>query len=162
MDPRIWPSKSRYTFVLLIMWRDNCYIDFGKNNLAKVRMTQSAVRVVVGVLWHINICRLFNAKSTFLQIVLFQTIRYTVQLLNIFLLQSIKFIQTVLIRVIQFSINTDFVYTQSNVKTVLYWTIQFSVSRVSMSKTVPFQTIQFSISTEFKCKYISIVKNISI
>ena len=30
-----------------------------------------------------------------------------------------------------------------------------------MSKTVQFQTIQFSISTQFKCKYILIVKNIS-
>ena len=50
--------------------------------------------------------------------------------------------------VIQFSINTDFVYTQLNVKT-----IQFSGSKVSMSKTVPFQTIQLSISTQFKCKY---------
>ena len=38
-------------------------------------------------------------------------------------------------------------------KSVLFQTIQFSVSTVSMSKTVPFQTIQFSISTQFKCKY---------
>ena len=60
---------------------------------------------------------------------------------------------TFLIQLIQFSISTDFVYTQSNVKTTLYQTIQFSVSRVSMSKTVPFQTIQFSISSPFKCKY---------
>ena len=44
---------------------------------------------------------------------------------------------------------TDFVYTQLNVKTVLYKTIQFSVSTVSMSKAVLFQTIQFSISTHF-------------
>ena len=43
----------------------------------------------------------------------------------------------------------------------LYVTIQFSVSTVSISKTVQFQTIQFSISTQFKCKYILIVKNIS-
>ena len=35
----------------------------------------------------------------------------------------------------QFSISVDFVYTQSNVKTVLYQTNQFSVSTVSMSKT---------------------------
>ena len=35
--------------------------------------------------------------------------------------------QAVLIRLIQFSISTDFVYTQLNVKTVLYSTIQFSV-----------------------------------
>ena len=45
---------------------------------------------------------------------------------------------------IQFSISTDFVYTQLNVK------------------TVPFQTIQFSIRMQFKCKYSLIVKNISI
>ena len=57
-----------------------------------------------------------------------------------------------LIQLIQFRISTDF-YTQLNAKTALYQTIQFSVSRVSMSKTVPFQTIQFSISMQFKCKY---------
>ena len=60
-----------------------------------------------------------------------------------FLLQAIQFIQTV-----QFIISTDFVYAQLNVKAVLYQTIQFSVSTVSMSKTVPFQTIQFSISIQ--------------
>ena len=43
-----------------------------------------------------------------------------------------QFIQTVLIQLIQFSISIDFVYTELNVKTVLYLTIQFSVSRVSM------------------------------
>ena len=59
-------------------------------------------------------------------------------------------------------ISTDFVYTQLNVKTVLYWTNQFSVSTDSMSKTVTFQTIQFSISTQFQCKYGLIVKHISI
>ena len=31
-----------------------------------------------------------------------------------------------------------------------------------MPKTVPFQTIQLMISTQFKCKYILFVKNISI
>ena len=40
-----------------------------------------------------------------------------------------------------------------NVKTVLYITIQFTLSTVLTSKTVPFQTIQFSINTQFKCKY---------
>ena len=79
-----------------------------------------------------------------------------------FLLQVIQFIQTVLIQLIQFNISTDFVYTQLNVKTVLYWTIQFSASTVSTSKTVPFQTIQFSISIQFKCKCSLIVKKISI
>ena len=34
--------------------------------------------------------------------------------------QGIQFSQAVLIQLIQFSISTDFVYTQLNVKTVLY------------------------------------------
>ena len=55
--------------------------------------------------------------------------------------------------------STDFVYEQLNVKTVLYYAIQFSVSTVSMSKTVSFQTIQFNISMQFKCKYILILKS---
>ena len=46
-----------------------------------------------------------------------------------------------------------FVYTQLNVKKVLYQTIQFSISTVSMSKTVLYQTIQLCISKQFKCKY---------
>ena len=45
---------------------------------------------------------------------------------------------------------------------LLYITIQFSVSTVSMSKTVQFQIIQLSTSTQFKCKYSLIVKIISI
>ena len=44
----------------------------------------------------------------------------------------------------------------------LYITIQISVSTVSMAKTVQFKIIQFSINTQFKCKYILIVENISI
>ena len=35
------------------------------------------VGLVVWVLWHINLCRLFNAKSIFIQIVLFQTIQFS-------------------------------------------------------------------------------------
>ena len=57
-----------------------------------------------------------------------------------------------MIQTIQFSISIDLVYTQLNVKTVIYQTIQFSVITVSMSKTVPFQTIQFNISTQFNCQ----------
>ena len=79
-----------------------------------------------------------------------------------FLFQAIQVIQTVLIPLILFSINTDFVYTQLSVKTVLYWAIQFRMSTFSMSKTVPFQTIQLSINMLFKCEYSLIVKNISI
>ena len=61
--------------------------------------------------------------------------------------------QLVLLQTIQFSISIDFVYTQLNVKIVLFQKIQFNISTNSMSKTVPFQTIHFSIGTQFKCKY---------
>ena len=47
------------------------------------------------------------------------------------LFQAIQFSQVVLI---QLSISIDFVYTQLNVKTVLYKTNQFRVSTVSISK----------------------------
>ena len=43
-----------------------------------------------------------------------------------------------------------FVYKQLNIKTVLFQTIQFSVStQFQCEKTVQFQTIQFDISTQF-------------
>ena len=42
-----------------------------------------------------------------------------------------------------------FVHTELNVKTVLFQTIKFSASRISMSKTVLLQSIQFRISTQF-------------
>ena len=61
--------------------------------------------------------------------------------------QAIQFSQTVLIQPIQFNISIDFVYTQLNVKIVLFQTIQFKVSTASMSKT-----IQISISTQFNCQ----------
>ena len=35
-------------------------------------------RLVGWVLWYINLCRLFNAKSIFMKIVLFQTIRFCI------------------------------------------------------------------------------------
>ena len=37
-----------------------------------------------------------------------------------FLFQAIQFSQTVLVELIQFSISTDFIYAQLDVKTVLY------------------------------------------
>ena len=49
-------------------------------------------------------------------------------------IQAIQFSLAVLIQLIQFSISADFLYTQLNVKTVLYQTIQYSVNTVSMSK----------------------------
>ena len=62
----------------------------------------------------------------------------------------------------QFNCQKHFYFKLFSLFKQLYVTIQFSVNTVSMSKTVLFRIIQFSISTEFKCKYGSIVKNISI
>ena len=67
--------------------------------------------LVVGVLWHINSFYTNNQ---------FYFNEYTVKLSKTFLFQAIQFSQAVLIPPIQFSISTDFVYTQLNVKTVLY------------------------------------------
>ena len=63
-------------------------------------------KLVDWVLWHINFCRLFNVKSA-----LFQTIQFSM---------STQFVKIVQIQLIKFGINTDFVYTQLNVKPVLY------------------------------------------
>ena len=41
-------------------------------------------------------------------------------IVKIFLFKAIQFSQAILIQLIQFSISIDFVYTQLNVKTVLY------------------------------------------
>ena len=74
-----------------------------------------------------------------MQIVQFQTILLSMgtqfNCEKTFLFQAIKFIHTVLIQLIQFSISIEFLYTQLDVKTVLN------------------QTIQFSISAKFKWKY---------
>ena len=63
---------------------------------------------------------------------------------------------TVLFQTTLFSIGIIFAYTQLNVKSVLFQTIQFSISTASMSKTVPFQTIQFSIQNLFHFKDFSL------
>ena len=65
----------------------------------------------------------------------------------------------VLIQTIQFCISIVFVNTHLDVKTVLFQTIPFNLSTVSMSKTVPFQTIQFYISTQLKYQNSSISSN---
>ena len=51
---------------------------------------------------------------------LFQAIDYKVWSSKMFLFQAILFIQTVLIQLIQFSINVDFFYIRLNIKTVQY------------------------------------------
>ena len=60
---------------------------------------------------------------------------------------------------VQFNKKKRFVYTQLDVKTVQFPTIQFNVSTVSMSKTVLFQTHQFIIRTQFKYQNSSILNN---
>ena len=64
-----------------------------------------------------------------MKVVLFQTIQFSISMQfkckysliwKTFLFQAIQFSQAVLIQLIQFCISTDFVYTQLNVKTVLY------------------------------------------
>ena len=73
------------------------------------------------VLWHINLCRLFNAKSIFIRPRISTQFKCKYSLIvKTFIFQTIQFIQTVLIQLIQICISTDFVYTQLNVKTVLY------------------------------------------
>ena len=47
---------------------------------------------------------------------------------------TVSMTKTVQFQIIQFSISTDFVYTQLHVKKVPCQTIQFSVNTVSMSK----------------------------
>ena len=58
---------------------------------------------------------------------------------KIFLFEAIQFSQTVQIQLIQFSIRIDFVYSQLNVKTVLFQTIQFSISKFQFQKQFYFK-----------------------
>ena len=64
-----------------------------------------------------------------MKIVLFQTIQFRIRakfkckyslIVKTLLFQAIQFSQAVLIQLIRFSISTDFVYSQLNVKTILY------------------------------------------
>ena len=43
----------------------------------KTECSKLEYRLVSWVLWHINLCWLFNAKSIFMKIVLFQTIQFS-------------------------------------------------------------------------------------
>ena len=53
------------------------YVHFRTNTLGK-SMNPLIPPVMVGwVLWHIKLCRLFNAKSIFMQIVLFQPVQFS-------------------------------------------------------------------------------------
>ena len=79
-----------------------------------------------------QLCRLFNAKSIFIQII------------TSISKNSVKHRKIVSFQTIQFSMSTQFKskYSVQFSKTLLFQAIQFS-------QTVLFQTIQFSISTQF-------------
>ena len=65
------------------------------------------------VLLHINLCRLFNAKSIFKQIIgsISSLAQVHSLIVKTFQIQAIQFSQTVVIKLIQFSISIDFLYT---------------------------------------------------
>ena len=69
-----------------------------------------------------------------MKIVLFQTIQFRISTqfkckYSLIVFQEIQFSQEVLIQLIQFSISTGFIYTQLNVKTVLYIKYTFNVKK---------------------------------
>ena len=89
-------------------------------------------RVVVSISYDDNHYTTGTSKSILYKLsVLFQIIQFSmsaVKLSPTVLFQAIQFSQTVLIQLIQLSISRDFIYTQLNVKTQLFQTIQFSIS----------------------------------
>ena len=102
------------------------------------------------VLWHINICSLFKAKSIFIQIHTSNSnssvqYKYSAIYQKHFYFKLLSLVKQFSIQTIQFSVSIVFVYTQLNVKILLFQTTQFTVSTVQMSKTVLFQILRFSI-----------------
>ena len=96
-------------------------------------------------LWYINLCRLFNTKSIFKQIISSISnnsvkYEYTVELSKTFLFQTIQFSQTILIQTNQFCITIVFVHTELNVKTVLFQAIQLCIS-MPFSSMGPYQVL---------------------
>ena len=84
------------------------------------RLAKSNLYLFGLVWWHINYCRLFNPKSIFIQINSYIS-NNSVQHMYSF-----------------------FVYTQLNIKTVLFQAIQFSINTQMNAKTIPYQPTQFS------------------
>ena len=165
-DDLIKPSCDLKTSILLhfyrVPWRHTIRQYFYVQSMGGKRSRSKKYLLVCLDLWHINLCMLFNAKSIFIQTILFQTIQISIS--TQFNCQNISISDYSVYSnssnsTIQFRIRIDFVYLQLFVQTVLFQTIQFSVITVSMSKTVLFKTILFSISTQFKCENSSISSN---
>ena len=111
-----------------------------------------SICLFVCVLWHINLCRLFNAKSILISNNRFYFKPFSLAWVLTLIVKNISISSNSVwsSKTIQYIMSIFFVYTLLNVKTVLFQAIQFSVSTVSMSKTVHYQRIQFSINTQFK------------
>ena len=57
--------------------RFNYFLCWNHSTMSKLNDSCWLVGWLCGFLWHINLSRLFNAKSIFMQIVLFQTIQFS-------------------------------------------------------------------------------------
>ena len=79
-----------------------------------------------------------------------------------FLFHAILFSQTVLIQTFQFIMRIAFILSQLNLKTVLFQTIQVSVSTISISKPCLFQTILLGVYTQFTCQNSSFSSSLNV
>ena len=127
-----------------------CY--FHKTRCCWNLSTKIIVIILAYFFWHINLCRLFKAKSIFIQIITFISnnsvlYEYTVQSSKTFLFQAIQFSQTVLIQIIQFSGSTIPMSKNSSHKYA-----------VKMSEQFLFEH-ELSISIQFKWQISSISNN---
>ena len=126
-------------------------------------------QLVGWILWHINLCRLFNAKSILKKIVLFQTIQYNIRTQfkcnYILIVKNISIssysVQSSSSNSVQYKYRFCLHTVKCKNSSILNNSVQCKYS-FNAKKTVLFQIIQFSVSMQFKCKYGLIVKNISI
>ena len=65
------------TFFILYFWVIHSFQ--GGMGLTAFSVCVWVIRLFVWVLWYINLCRLFNTKSIFMKIVLFQTIQFSIR-----------------------------------------------------------------------------------
>ena len=134
------PDRREVEDSTCIPWRGVC----PSKKKGTIGMTLNCICWWIGfglVLWYVNPCRLFNAKSS-----LYMYIEYMIckHILLITFLKEPKFIIfltmkwfQVLLYIINYSIKQPFVYTQLNDETVLFLIIQFIMSFVC---------------TQFKCQ----------
>ena len=108
------------------------------------------------VLWHINHCRLFNAKSflcIYIKYIWFRLVGFYGRSTIVGYLMP-KTFYIVQFETIQFSLNKVFFFVYSLLNLKKSYFKQFSLAYVHSFnvKTSQFQTIQFNKSTQFKCQ----------